>query len=74
MNTTNATLKSEDGRFFIEAQWLQELGIDVNGDVEILREGGRLVVQAARDTRLQRLSADLESLMARHSEALPHAR
>ena len=67
----NLTLKSEGGRYFIDAEWLQALGIEENEHVEISREGQRLVVQATRDTRLGKLNADLDRLMAQHAESLP---
>ena len=67
----NLTLKSEGGRYFIDAEWLQELGMDENSHLEISREGQRLVVQAPRDSRLTRLNADLDRLMAAHAESLP---
>lgn len=70
----NLTLKSQQTGLHIDASVLKELGIEGEVDVEIRREGQRLVVEASRGMRLQRLAEDLDRLMACGAEQLPHAR
>jgi antitoxin component of MazEF toxin-antitoxin module len=65
------TIKIQSTGLVIEAELLKSLGLEGDSEVEIHLEGHRVVVEAVRGARLQRLSDDLNRLMACGAETLP---